>query len=173
MHRHMDLAPLLSQKKGRIADRWLQLVLESYPPESSKFYKNIKDRFDNPVGYRLTQGIKGLVDALFQEMDREQLLIFLDEVISIRALQGFPPSQAMAFLFLLKQVIREELADELGQGHLAAEILDLESRIDGLALLGFDVFMQRREKLCELRVNEVKSRVSGLLRKSGVDLNTL
>lgn len=169
----MNLANLLTQKKSILADRWLQLVLESYPLESSRFFKNMRDRFDNPVGYRLTQGIHGLMAALLEELETAQVLAHLEEVISIKALQGFAPSQAMAFLFLLKQVIREELADELRQGHLAAEILELESRIDGMALLGFDVYMQRREKLCELRVNEVKNRVSGLLRKSGVDLGTL
>jgi hypothetical protein len=45
---------------------------------------------------------------------------------------------------------------------------ELESRIDGLALLCFDVYMKRREKLYEIRANEAKTRVSGLLRKAGL-----
>jgi len=34
---------------------------------------------------------------------------------------------------------------------------ELESRLDGLALLGFDAYMQRREKLCEVKVSEVQA----------------
>jgi hypothetical protein len=49
--------------------------------------------------------------------------------------------------------------------------MELDSRIDGLALLGFDGYTQRREKLCELKVNEVKARVSGLLRRAGIDID--
>jgi hypothetical protein len=122
------------------------------------------------VGASISQGIKGLYDALLVEMDTDRVLAFLDEIIKIRALQNFSPSQALAFIFLLKNVIREELAKELRAEDLSGEILELESRIDGLALLGFDVYTKRREKLCEVRVNEIKNRVSGLLRRTGLDL---
>ncbi|MBI4795270.1 MAG: RsbRD N-terminal domain-containing protein [Deltaproteobacteria bacterium] len=94
------------------------------------------------------------------------------EVIRIRALQDCSPSQALAFIFLLKNVVREELAEDFEKQNLTAELMELDSRIDGLSLLGFDVYTRRREKLCELRVNEVKNRVSGLLRKSGLSINS-
>jgi hypothetical protein len=154
-------------------DHWLQLFYDSYPPETAIFLKKEKDKFDNPVGYGISRGLNGLFEALVQEMEAEQLLAALDEIIRIRALQDCSPSQALAFVFLLKNVIREELAEELEQQNLVAELLDLESRIDGLALLGFDVYTKRREKLYEIRVNEVKNRVSGLLRKSGMDMGNL
>ncbi len=170
---NMKLSALLSQKKSIIVQRWLHLLFDSYPPETSVFLKKEKNRFDNPVGSRLAQGIQGLLEALLQGMDPDQLRSSLDEVIRIRAIQDIPPSQAMAFIFLLKKVIREELKVELRQGHLAEELLELESRIDGLALLGFDVYMKRRETLHELRVNEVKNRVSGLLRRTGMSSNDL
>jgi hypothetical protein len=50
--------------------------------------------------------------------------------------------------------------------------LEIESRIDGLALLCFEVYMKRREKLYELRINEVKNQVSGLMRRTGLTLIT-
>ena len=31
------------------------------------------------------------------------------------------------------------------------------SRIDGLALLAFDLYMDCREKICEIRINEAKA----------------
>ena len=44
----------------------------------------------------------------------------------------------------------------------------MRRRLDGLALLGFDVYMQRREKLCEVKISEVKRKVSTLLRRQGM-----
>jgi len=164
----MQIATLLSQKKAAILGRWLAMIYESYPPETAIFLRKEKNRFDNPAGYRISEGLEGLFGALLEKMERDQVLTCLDEIIRIRALQNFTPSQALAFIFLLKIVIREELAEEIRKENLAAEILDLESRIDGLALLGFDVYTQRREKIYEIKADEAKRRVSGLMRKTGL-----
>ena len=168
----MKLLKLLSERKASLTDRWLQRIFESYPPETANFLKKEKNHFDNPVGYRLSQGLKRIVETLVQELDRDRVLAALDEVISIRALQNFSPSQALAFIFLLKNVMREELAPELKDGQFSAELQELESRIDGMALLSFEVYTQRREKLYEIRVTEVKQRVSGFLRSKGMDVNS-
>ena len=164
----MPLATLLSQKKSAILGRWLTMIYDSYPPETAIFLRKEKNRFDNPAGYRISEGLEGLYGALMQEMERDQVLTCLDEIIRIRALQNFTPSQALAFIFLLKIVIRQELAEEIQKENLAAELLDLESRIDGLALLGFDVYTKRREKIYEIKADEAKRRVSGLMRKTGL-----
>jgi hypothetical protein len=169
----MKLANLLAQKKPQIVDRWIKLLYDSYPPETAIFLKKEKDKFDNPVGHHIARGLDGLFDALVREMEIEQVLSALDEVIRIRALQDCSPSQALAFIFLLKNVVREELADDLEQHNLAAELMELDSRIDGLSLLGFDVYTRRREKLNEIRISEVKKRVSGLMRKSGLSMDNL
>jgi hypothetical protein len=169
----MNLANLLTLKKSQIVDRWIKLLYDSYPPETAVFLKKEKDKFDNPMGYRLARGLDGLFDALIREMETEEVLAALDEIIRIRALQDCSPSQALAFIFLLKNIVREELEEDLEQQNLAAELAELDSRIDGLSLLGFDVYTRRREKLHEIRINEVKNRVSGLLRKSGLSANSL
>ncbi len=167
------LNQLLSQKKPIILERWLQLIYESYPPETAIFLRKEKDRFDNPVGYRLTQGTRGLYEALLKEMEDAKINACLDEILRIRALQDFPPSQALAILFLLKRVIREELAQELAEENLSAGMLELEARIDGLALRGFDVYTKCREQLHEIRITEVKNRISGLLRKTGMNISNI
>jgi len=169
----MQLATLLSQKKAAILGRWLTTIYESYPPETAIFLRKEKNRFDNPAGYRISEGLAGLYGALLQEMERDQILTWLDEIIRIRALQDFAPSQALAFIFLLKNVIRQELAEEIQTENLAAEVLELESRIDGLALWGFDVYAKRREKLHEIRTGEVKARISAFMRKSGLSGDSL
>jgi hypothetical protein len=164
----MQLSTLLSQKKAAILGQWLAMIYESYPPETAIFLRKEKNRFDNPAGYRISEGLEGLYGVLTQEMERDQILTCLDEIIRIRALQNFTPSQALAFIFLLKNVIRQELAEEIQKENLAAELLDLESRIDGLALLGFDVYTKRREKIYEIKADEAKRRISGLMRQTGL-----
>lgn len=167
------LNQLLTQKKRSILERWLQLIYDSYPPETAIFLRKEKDRFDNPVGHRLTQGSRGLYEALLKEMEEAKINACLDEILRIRAIQDFPPSQALAILFLLKRVIREELAQELAEENLSAGMLELEARIDGLALRGFDVYTKCREQLHEIRITEVKNRISGLLRKTGMNISNI
>jgi hypothetical protein len=167
----MKFADLLGQKQSLIVDQWLHRILESYPGQSAIFMKKEKDQFANPVGHHLSQGLALTFAALIQGADRDQMLAALDEVIRIRALQNFSPSQALAFIFLLKNVLREELAPELKDGQFSSELQELETMIDGMALLGFEVYTQWREKLYEIRVTEVKQRVSGFLRSKGMDVN--
>jgi len=166
----MNLKQLLAERRGVILERWRDRVFACYPPETAEFLRREADRFSNPVAHRLTEGLKGIFGAVMGEAGPEVASAQLDEVLRIWAVQDFTPSQALAFVFFLKPIIREELATELkADAGLREELLDLESRLDGLALLGFDVYMKRREKLSELKVAEMKARISGLLRRVGVD----
>lgn len=167
------LVPHLSAKSPAIFEKWLDTLLGSYPPETVLFFKKEKDPFANPITHQLSRGLTDILTVLLEDQEAEAALAAVDEVIRVLALRDINPSQALAFLFYLKTIVREELAQELEDSALALEMLELESRIDGLALLGFDSYMQRREKLCEIKVNEVKSRVSGLLRRAGIDANNL
>ncbi len=162
------LEGLLSQKKAAILERWLHLILETYPAESSRFLKQEKDRFLNPVGYTISQEIEAIYEELLQGMDSEKLSHFLDKIVRIRAIQDFSPSQAIAFIPLLKKGIREELKGEVRKNQIFEELLRFESRIDRLALLAFDIYMKCREKIYEIRVNEVKNRTFSLLKRANL-----
>jgi hypothetical protein len=164
----MALVDLLSNKKSAILERWRDLVFDSYAPETARFLKSQKDRFANPIAYQLTRGLTGILEAFLHEAEPDQALAQFDEVLRLKALQEASPSRALAFIFVLKAIIRGELAQELQDPACAAELTELESRLDGLALLGFDAFMQRREKLCEVKVSEIKRKVSTLLRRLGM-----
>ena len=138
-------------------ERWFQLVLGTYPADTSRFLKQEKDRFINPVGYAISQEIEALYDELLQGMNSDKLAACLDNIIRIRAVQDFSPSQTIAFIFLLKKAIREELASEITENQVFEELLKFESRIDKLVLLAFDIYMKCREKVFEIRVNEAKA----------------
>ncbi len=165
------LLPLFSAKSPAILEKWLDVLLGSYSPETVQFLKTEKDPFSNPMAHQLARGLKDLLAVLAEEKSVEEARTALDEIIRVLALQETAPSQALAFIFYLKQVIRDELAEELKDLSLAPEMADLESRIDGLSLLGFDGYTLRREKLSEMKVKEVKARVSGLLRRAGIDID--
>lgn len=153
----VKLRDALSRKRSSIVERWFDVILETYPEDTSKFLKKGKDPFANPVRHTILQGLEGVYDELLKEPESpEALNDFLDKVIRIRAVQDFSPSQALAFVFSLKGVIRDVLGKEIRENRLHDPMLLLETRIDALALRAFDVYMGCREEIYELRVSEVK-----------------
>lgn len=172
----MKLKSLLSKKRSAILERWFNVILESYPSETSNFLKNQKNRFTNPVGHTIFQGIEGLFEKLIDEMDSDPDAFgasFLDNIIRIRAVQDFTPSEAIAFIFLLKKVIRDELKSDpefnsgLEKG-IGEEFFMLDSKIDDLALFSFDIYMKCREKIYELKASELKNMTFRLLQRANL-----
>lgn len=162
----MKLKNLLSNKRSAILKKWFDLILETYPAETTLFLKNKKDRFANPVGYTISQGIEDLFEEILQEVNSDKVSLFLDNIIRVRAIQDCTPSQAISFIFLLKKVMREELKKEIHENGIAEELLIIESRIDDLALLSFDIFMKCREKIYELKAMELNNQTYTLLKKA-------
>jgi len=158
----MVLERFLSEKRDAILERWLQLILESYPAQTSGFLKQESDRFANPIGYTISQEIEALYEELLHGMNSDKLAASLDNIIRIRSVQDFSPSQVIAFTFLLKRAIKEELASEIGEKQVFEELLNFGSRIDELVLLALDIYMKCREKVYEIRVNEVKAETEQL-----------
>ena len=153
----MALEHSLAKKKAAVLERWLQLILESYPAATSRFLKQEKDRFANPAGYTISQEIEAIYEELLQGMNSDKLTACLDNIIRIRSVQDLPPSEAIAFTFLLKKAIREELASEITERQAFEELLKFESRIDKMVLLALDIYMECQEKVHQIRVNEVKN----------------
>ena len=75
----------------------------------------------------------------------------------MRAVQDFTPSQAIVFVYLLKDILRQEAAPEAKSEEVREGLAALEARLDRLALMAFDVYMECRERLHRIRVNEVLS----------------
>ncbi|MCL5266588.1 MAG: RsbRD N-terminal domain-containing protein [Bacteroidetes bacterium] len=152
------LRELLVKKKSAIVDKWVQRILGSYPSESLKFLISQKDRFANPVGYTISSSAGAIFDELIGDSDSRVTETLLKDVVRIRAVQEFSPSQAIRFVFDLKEVIRNEIEKEAGEICSSDELAELESRIDNLALIAFDSYMDSREKLFRIRLDEVKAR---------------
>lgn len=145
------------QKRQRIVEQWLSLTLGTYPEHTAQFLLREKDAFRNPVGRALREGLPVLLDELCGAMNSSSLVPALEDIIRIGAVQAFSPSQALAFIFLLKGIIRES-------GIPPGELTSIEERIERMALLGFDLFMTCREKIYEVKAGEVRRRVDLLER---------
>jgi hypothetical protein len=164
----MKLNDLLIKKKSTILKNWLNTILGSYSSDARRFFAKQKDQFANPVGTTLSRELERLYDLILQEWDTNQIASVLENIIRLRAIQDFLPSQALSFIFELKKILREELKKEMVNHDLQGEVLEMEVEIDRLALLGFDVYSNCRQRLYEIRVNEVKNQISGFMRKSGL-----
>ena len=155
----------MQKKKDAVVQRWLEDALATYHEDASALFGREKDPFANPVGHSLRVGMRGIFDDLLDGTQSEKTRQHLHEIIKIRAVQQFSASQAVRFVFRLKEVIRAELGNAARDPQLASELTELEGRIDRMALAAFDIFVQCREQVCELRVNEAKRRVSWIVDK--------
>lgn len=165
----MNLTNLLSSKKEAVLKRWFDDVLSLYPAQTSSFLKTQKDPFANPIGQTIFQGIEGLFNEIVSsETESKDIPAFLENVIRISAIQDFTASKAMGFIFSLKKAVREALNEEINEGSLYPELLVLDDRIDKIALLSFDIYMKSREKLYEIKANEVKNMTFNLLRRAKI-----
>jgi hypothetical protein len=161
----MVLKDFLIHKKSTILKRLFDQVLETYPQETQGFLGREKEPVANPVGSTILEGIEGLYDELLQGGDPAKASFFLDNITRIRAVQDFSPSAAIAFIPSLKKVIRDELPSGTAENHPFEDLWEFERRIDQLTLMAFDVYMVCREKLYEIRVNEIKNRSARILER--------
>ena len=168
----MKLENLLDPKKDVILKKWFDLVMKSYPEDTAKFFIRKKDAFANPVGSTVYRGLKDLLQELVGSMDHQTLKSFLDPIVRIRAVQGFSPSDSLSFIFSLKTIIRDLFAEKIKNNpDFARDLLAFETHIDTLCLISFDLYNACREKIYELKANEVGHRAIRDLKKAKLVTN--
>ena len=148
---------LLKKNKAAILERWFHLILETYPANTATIMRKDRNQFTNPVGSTLSREIEVLFKNLCEGIWDEKCEASLDSIVKIRSVQDFSPSKAVGFIFLLKRAIGETLKNEICKELVMDEWLKFQSRIDDLALQAFDAYMDCREKICEIRVNQAKT----------------
>ncbi|MEW6624340.1 MAG: RsbRD N-terminal domain-containing protein [Bacillota bacterium] len=154
-----NLISILLEKKSAIITKWFNLSLEIYPPETVRNLKNINQQFNNPVGHTFYHAMEGIFEQLLQETASEKVALYLDKILRIKAVQDINPSQVVSFVFQLKRIVREELGDvTFSNRALMQEFLDFELKIDDLSMVAFGIYTDCREKICQLRLAEVKKK---------------
>ena len=162
----MTLIEKIIEKRPVIVKRWLDMLLESYPEDSRRFFKKESDQFANPVGFTFAKELKTLLEYIVRGNLNDEASSCLESIIRIRAVQDFSPSEAIGFMFRLKEVIRDVVGkrDSLDSDEL--EVVD--RNIDRAGLLAFDIFSMYRERIYDLRVGEVRREVSRLLERANL-----
>lgn len=155
--------PLLAASRSAVLQRWFQLIVDSYPAGVARFLATEPDRFANPVGRTIRERCADLLDGLLAGQADQELIPALDDIVRIRAVQDFAPSQAVGFVFLLKRALREETGERSPE--LGREVAALENRVDALACLAFDIYVSCREKIYEIKANELRNRTFKLLER--------
>ncbi len=161
----MTLRETLEGKKKQIVARWLDDALSMYAQDASAAFGRQKDQFANPVGHSLREGTSAIFEALLEGSDAEKIRRHLNEIIKIRAVQQFAASSALSFVFRLKDIVREEVAGEVDGAADSQEYRMFEQKVDEVALVAFDVYVECREQLFEIRANEMKRSVSWVVDK--------
>jgi len=152
--------------RQELQKRWLESVLALYPEDSIRFLRNTEDRFKNPLGYSIAEMVEGVMGLLEEGGLPEDLRTHIFPVVQIRAVQGTSPSETLAFIGALKRTFRE--VSRKG-GSFDRDLSDgLDELSDALLLLSFDIYMQCREKLSEIKNEELKRNLFMLLKRSGM-----
>jgi hypothetical protein len=148
---------------SKIAAMWFDAVLASYPYDKNKFLATKDDVFMNPVGVNIRESIKILLtEVLNTKPDYDKISELLDPIMRIGAVQDFGPGKACAFLFSLKEILRKEVKDKSKSFY--EELDQLSKKLDMAALVGFEKYMECREKIFELKARHVKERTLNILR---------
>ena len=162
------LDKIIEQQKAAILKKWFDLAIQTYEPDTAKFLKNQKDPFGNPVGHNTLKGLQALLDQLLGEFNLQAVEACLDPIIRIRAVQAFTPSQATAFVFSLKTVLRDTLGTKIQDDQIMTELLAMEARIDQLCLMAFDLYMACKEKIYQISANETRNRTFRAFERAGL-----
>lgn len=153
----MDFKETLAQKKSAIIQKWIESVMASYSADGASFFLKEKDRFANPLGFAAKSGLTAVFDQLIGEKPSQAMPSELRQFVKLRSVQEFAPSAALSFVYQLKSIFVAQMGHELLLT-AATEWFALEARIDALALKIFDLYMEDRERLCQVKVNEYKKR---------------
>ena len=154
----MPLEEALHNNRYKIVDKWVEYTLTTY--ESSSFFLREKDAFANPIGGTVRDALKKLFALLAQggnDTDSDALSEPLSQLMHLRSVQDFSPAQAIAPLNAVKHITREILESDKETAPLVSELYDFEFRVDLAVLAAFDLYVDCREKVYQIRVNEIKS----------------
>lgn len=152
----LTLNKSLHAKKQQILSRWQSLAMSSYENHLLLNGKTKAGRFSDPVAYVTMDNTNKIYDLLICEENNAEILAPLEEICRLRAVQDINPSSALSFIPALKQLVREELKDEIKSGMYSDELTEFDKRIDDIARLAIDAYSSCRARIDEIRINEIK-----------------
>ena len=161
----MKTGEILQKYKQEIVSKWVEGVFATYPLETTGFLRTKTDPFTNPVAHMTREAGYILYDAMTgEDTEPENVRKALDRFIKLRAVQKFNPGESMAVFYLMKPLLREKILPEMQILGQLDEYLEIESRLDTLTLLAFDMYVNNRDLLAESRIKEIRNQHAQLAR---------
>jgi hypothetical protein len=137
---------------------WVASVFASYPPQAAGFLRERRDRFRNPVGHVIREGLSQLVDELLADFDTARVREALDGIVRIRAVQDLAAEDAVGFVAGGKALLRAA-AQEAGANEGGAADLDLlDARLDEVARMAQAIYAGCRAQVAAIRAGEAHRR---------------
>jgi hypothetical protein len=161
----MEFTADLEKNREAVLEKWFDAIIRTYPQQTSQFLASQKDRFSNPVGYAIERSLGPVYDQISAEMDATALQDALDSIVRIRSVQEFAPSEAVSFVFQLKSIIRDVLGERARELEQSGDLAVLDERIDTVAMVAFDKYMECRQKLFEIRTDEIRRQSDKLIER--------
>ncbi|MCD4677172.1 MAG: RsbRD N-terminal domain-containing protein [Desulfobacula sp.] len=156
----MHLKQILKKNKELFIKKWFRATIDTYPAQSAKILGKDSNRFDNPVGAATHETIEDVFNLIIGDFNQEILEKTLDPVIRIRAVQAFSASEAVSFVFALKQIGENILDDSL--------IREFDKLVDKIALAAFNKLMKCKEEIFLLKATESKRRIHRAFERAGL-----
>ncbi|MBT6340759.1 MAG: RsbRD N-terminal domain-containing protein [Desulfobacula sp.] len=156
----MDLKQILKKNKDLFVKKWFQATIDTYPLQTAKILGKDSNRFDNPVGAVTHETIEDVFNLILGKFNKETLEKALDPIIRIRAVQAFSASEAVSFVFALKD-IGEDILD-------SSMIREFEKIVDQIALASFNKYMKCKEEIFLLKATESKRRIHRAFERAGL-----
>jgi hypothetical protein len=150
----MTFLQLVERHRRQILSKWVELAINTYPPDTASLLKSEADRFANPVGFVISYNLEKTFECLLQNREPGRFIPYLEEIIKIRAVQDFSPSQAVAFTWLLKKAITDELSSYFSGRQMDNQWLEFEGQIDRMVGQAFDIYSNCREKIYQIKMKE-------------------
>lgn len=151
----MDLQEALWNYREKIVDKWVDYTLSTYA--HSEFFKREKDKFANPAGGMVREALSTLFLKLREQKQDTDYNKAVEPLLLLRSVQEFSPSQAVAPINAVKHITREVLEKDKETREFVNQLYDFDFAVDLAMLAAFDVYMACRERLYQVRINEIKT----------------
>ncbi len=164
------LKEFLQTHQKALRDEWFKLALSAYPEMGRPFFEKVTGGFDNPVGQTIYDSLTALLAELLQDAPEEEVILAqVSNIMAIKAVQDVAPSKAASVFPAFKQVVMRAVYPKGKCQVETEELIDFFDALDTVTLYAFDVYLERRVQIYEMRLAQIKANNDILLRANLLD----
>ncbi len=161
----MPLIHTCTQEQNTLLSKWIGDFLSHHGIGAVGVSRTVNDQFLNPVGHTVKAAITIIYQATIgEDIDSDELKKSVYELVRIQAVQALSPAQALLPIVQLKTHLYTLLEKQIKSSDDFVEYKTMADRLDTILLMAFDMYAQDKEVLYKVRVQELKSAQSQILR---------